>query len=188
MSVQHAVRAFSAALLSTFVLHAGAAELTRIAPEKSAITFTSKQMGVPVDGRFGRFEAKLAVDPAKPEAGRLQLDIDLGSIDAGSKEADEEVKSKNWFHVAAFPKASFVSTGVKALGGGKYEALGKLTIKGATRDLSVPFTVKPDAGGALFEGGFTLKRLQFKIGEGVWGDVDTVADDVQIRFRIYARN
>jgi polyisoprenoid-binding protein YceI len=188
MTFQPAARVLSAALLSGFAIHAFAAELTRIAPEKSAISFTSKQMGVPVEGRFGRFEAKLAVDPARPEGGRLQLDIDLASIDAGSREADEEVKSKNWFHVVAFPRASFVSTGVKALGGGKYEAVGKLTIKGATRDLGVPFTVKPDAGGALFEGGFILKRLQYKIGEGVWGDVDTVADDVQIRFRIYARN
>lgn len=176
------------AVLLVAAAAAYAADLTGFAPEKSSITFVSKQMGVPVDGKFRKFNAKLAVDPATPEAGKVQIDIDLASVDTASKDGDDEVKGKNWFNVAAFPKASFVSSGVKALGGGKYDAAGKLTIKGTTRDISVPFTVKPDAAGALFEGGFKINRLQFKVGEGPWGDTDTVADEVQIRFKIYAKN
>lgn len=177
----------AAAALAAVALVAHAADLTGFAADKSAISFVSKQMGVPVEGKFRKFDARLAVDPAKPEAGKVTLDIDLASIDAGSKDADDEVKGKNWFNVAVHPKATFVSTGVKVIGGGKYEALGKLTLKGQTRDIAVPFSVKPDAGGALFEGSFVFKRLQFKIGEGVWGDTETVADDVQVRFKVYAR-
>ena len=187
MSLPHSRRIIAALSLAAVATVIYAADLTVFAPEKSSLSFVSKQMGVPVEGKFRKFDARLVVDPAKPEAGKVQLDIDLASIDAGSKDADDEVKSKNWFNVALFPKASFVSTSVKVLGGGKYEALGKLTLKGTTRDISVPFAVKADAAGALFEGGFTLKRLQFKIGEGVWGDTDTVADDVQIRFKVFAR-
>ena len=51
--------------------------------------------------------------------------------------------------------------------------------------MSAPFTVKPEAGGAWFDGGFTLNRLQFKIGDGVWADTSTVADEVQIKFKIF---
>jgi polyisoprenoid-binding protein YceI len=162
-----------------------AAELTQFSPEKSQITFISKQMGVAVDGRFRKFDTKIAVDPAKPETGKVQLEIDLASIDAGSSDADAEVKGKSWFNTAAFPKATFVSSQVRALGNGRYEALGKLTIKGTSRDVSAPFTVKPEAGGAWFDGGFTLNRLQFKIGDGVWADTSTVADEVQIKFKIF---
>jgi polyisoprenoid-binding protein YceI len=162
-----------------------AAELTQFKPEKSQITFVSKQMGVPVDGRFKKFDAKIAVDPAKPETGKAQFDIDLASIDTGSSEADAEVKGKSWFNSAAFPKASFVSSQVRALGGGRYEALGKLTIKGTTRDVAAPFVIKTDAGGAWFDGGFTLNRLQFKIGEGAWADTSTVADEIQVKFKIF---
>ena len=162
-----------------------ASELTQLSPEKSQITFVSKQMGVPVDGRFKKFEAKIAVDPAKPESGKAQFDIDLASIDTGSGEADAEVKGKNWFNTAVFPKASFVSGQVRPIGAGRYEALGKLTIKGTTRDVVAPFSVKQEAGGAWFDGGFAISRLQFKIGEGIWADTSTVADEVQIKFKVF---
>jgi polyisoprenoid-binding protein YceI len=174
--------ALSAALLATAAV---AAELTQVSPEKSQITFVSKQMGVAVDGRFKKFDARMAVDPARPENGRAQFDIELASIDTGSSEADAEVKGKSWFNSAAFPKASFVSSQVRALGGGRYEALGKLTIKGTTRDVAAPFVIKTDAGGAWFDGGFTLNRLQFKIGEGAWADTSTVADEIQVKFKIF---
>jgi polyisoprenoid-binding protein YceI len=162
-----------------------AAELTQFSPEKSHITFVSKQMGVPVDGRFKKFDAKISVDPTKPETGKVQLDIDLASIDAGSSDADAEVKGKSWFNIAAFPKAAFVSTQVRTLGNGRYEALGKLTIKGTTRDVIAPFAVKLESGGAWFDGSFTLNRLQFKIGDGVWADTSTVADEIQVKFKIF---
>ena len=174
--------ALATVLVATAVM---ATELTRFSPEKSQIAFVSKQMGVPVDGRFKKFDARIAVDPARPENGKAQLEIDLASIDTGSDDADAEVKGKSWFNAAAFPKASFVSSQVRALGGGRYEALGKLTIKGTTRDIAAPFTVKPEAGGAWFDGGFTLNRLQFKIGEGAWSDTSTVADEIQVKFKVF---
>lgn len=173
--------------VSLAVVAAVASELTQFAPEKSAITFTSKQMGVPVEGSFRKFEAKIAVDPARPEAGKVRIDVDLASIDTGSKDGDDEVKSRNWFNVAQYPTASFVSSGVKALGGGRYEAAGALTLKGVSREVRAPFTLRADPAGAQFDGGFTLKRLQFKVGEGPWGDTSTVADEVQIRFKVFAR-
>jgi len=176
-----------AAALAAATLAVLAADLTQLAPEKSAITFVSQQMNVPVEGKFNKFSAQLTVNPAKPETGKVEINIDLASIDTGSKDGNDEVKSKNWFNTAQFPRATFTSTAVAALGNGKYEATGKMNIKGTSREVRVPFTVKPDATGALFEGAFTLRRLQFKVGEGLWTDTDTVNDEVQIRFRIYAR-
>lgn len=163
---------------------ARSAEFTEVLPERSAVTFTFKQMGVAVDGKFRRFTAQIAFDPAKPEAGRAQIEIDLRSIDAGSAEADEEARSKGWFNTAKHPSARFVSTSVKPVGGNRYEIAGKLTIKDTTRDLSMPvaFTAKDGAG--QFEGTFQIKRLDYKIGEGVWSDLETVANEVQVRFRI----
>ena len=45
---------------------AQAVEYTNVIADKSQITFTSRQMGVPVDGKFGRFAATLSFDPARP--------------------------------------------------------------------------------------------------------------------------
>lgn len=152
--------------------------------QSSQVTFVSKQMGVPVDGTFKKTSAQLSFDPAKLAGAKAQVDVDLSSIDAGSKEANDEVKGKNWLAIAGFPKASFVATSVKSVGGNRYEALGKLTIKGKTRDLAAPFTFTPSAAGAAFDGSFTLKRADFGIGEGVWADFDTVANEIQIRFHL----
>ena len=154
--------------------------------DKSTITFVSKQMNVPVEGKFGKFSVQLAFDAAKPNEGRVQVELDLSSIDTGSEEANDEVKSKGWFDVKNHPTARFVSSAVKSLGPGRYELSGKLTIKGRTRDVVAPFTFKPAGQGALFDGAFVLKRLDFAIGEGVWSDTDTVANEVLVKFRISA--
>jgi polyisoprenoid-binding protein YceI len=157
---------------------AGAVEFGQVLPDK--------QMGVPVDGRFRKFGAVVAFDPAKPAQGSARIDIDLNSVDTGSPEADAEVVGKPWFNVKAFPTASFVSTGVKPLGGDRYEVAGKLTIKGRTQDIVAPATFRTEAGNGVFAGGFTLKRLDFALGEGVWSDIATVANEVQVRFHIVA--
>ncbi len=163
-----------------------AAEVGPVQADKSRIAFVSRQMGVPVDGEFRKFTVQLSFDPARPESGRAQIDIDMASIDAGSAEANEEVVGKNWFFVKQFPKAGFVSTSVKPLGGGKFEVAGKLTIRDKTRDVQAPFTLTTQGASTQFDGSFIIKRADFGIGQGVWADFDTVASDVQIKFKVVA--
>ena len=160
-----------------------AAEYSKVQPD-SSITFISKQMSVPVAGVFKKFSANIRINPAKAETGMANIEIDLASIDAGSMEANDEVKGKSWFSVAEYPKASFVSTSVKTLGGGKYEAAGKMTIKGKTMEMHAPFILKEDKGVLNVDGVFPLKRLDFGIGSGLWSDTSVVADEVQIKFHI----
>lgn len=165
---------------------ADAQRLTAVDPDKSTITFVSKQMNVPVEGKFGKFSAQLAFDPAQPSQGRVQVEVHLASIDTGSEEANDEVKSKGWFDVKNHPTARFVSSSVKSLGASRYEVAGKLTIKGRSKDVSSPFTYRSAGPGGIFEGAFVLKRLDYGIGEGAWSDTDTVANEVQIKFRFSA--
>ncbi len=174
-------------LIAGIAIAAGAqaVELNQFVPEKSEITFVSKQMGVPEKGHFKKFDARIVLDPAKPEAGKANIDVELSSIEAGSSDADTEVKSKGWLNTAAFPKATFVSTSVRPLGNGRYEAKGPLTIKGISRDTTIPFALRNEGTGAWLEGGFMLKRLLFKIGEGDWSDTSTVADEVDVKFKLF---
>ena len=155
----------------------------KIVADKSAIRFVTKQMNVPVEGAFRKFDATVAFDPAKPAATKAEFEVDLGSIDLGSAEGETEAKRKPWLDIQAFPKARFVATAVRQTAPGKYEATGALTIKGTTRTIVAPLTLAESAGVRIVEGQFTLKRLQFKIGEGEWSDTDTVADDVLVKFR-----
>ena len=158
------------------------AELSAVQLDQSSIAFVSRQMNVPVEGAFKKFSAQINIDPARPEAGRARIEIDLASIDAGSTEANDEVKSKSWFNTREFPKASFVSSAVKALGDGRYEAIGKMTVKGKTLESRAPFTLKQEKGVLILDGAFPLKRLDYGIGSGVWSDTSVVADEVLVKF------
>jgi polyisoprenoid-binding protein YceI len=161
---------------------ANAADFNLVQVEKSSISFVSKQMNVPVEGAFKKFSAQITFDPARPESGRALVEIDLASIDVGSSEANEEVKGKSWFNAREFPKASFVSSSVKALGGGRFETGGKMSIKGKTLPVLAPFSFKQDKGMLIIDGMFPLKRLDYGIGSGIWSDTSTVADEVQVKF------
>lgn len=151
---------------------------------KSEILFVSKQMNVPVQGRFKKFTAQIAFDAKKPASSKADIEVDLGSIDTGSADADAEVGKKAWFNTSAFPTAKFTSSSVAQTGPDKYEARGRLSIKGIGQDVAAPFSVKRNGDVVTYDGAFTIKRLQYKIGEGAWSDTETVADEVQVKFRI----
>lgn len=150
----------------------------------SEIAFTTKQMGVPVEGKFGRYSAQITLDPKKPEAGNVAFTIDTGSARFGSAELDAEVPKATWLNVAKFPQASFQSSAIKAAGPGRFEVTGKLAIKGAVRDVVVPVQLAPAGANSLASGSFTIKRLDFKVGEDEWADTSMLANDIQIRFRL----
>ncbi len=162
---------------------AAAAPISLLAAQ-SELAFTSKQMGVPVDGKFKRFDAQLSIDPKKPEAAKVAFTIELASATLGAPEFDAEMLKAAWFDAKRVPQATFQSTAVKALGGGRYEVAGKLSIKGQTRDVVVPIALAQAGGTTTATGGFVLKRLEFKIGDGEWADTSMVANDVQVKFKL----
>lgn len=176
-------RVFAFAIVLVPLL-AGAADYSKLQADKSSITFVSKQMGVAVEGAFRKFSASVKINPARPAAGSAKIEVDLLGIDAGGAEANDEVKGKSWFDTAAFPKAEFELAAVRPAGGGKFEADGKLTIKGKSVPVKIPFTLQEGKGELGVDGSFTLKRLEFGIGSGIWGDTSVVADDVLLKFHL----
>ncbi|MEN9368181.1 MAG: hypothetical protein RL489_2539 [Pseudomonadota bacterium] len=151
---------------------------------RSEMLFVSKQMGVPVEGRFRKFDAQIAFDPKKPEAGKVAFTIDMGSATFGSPEVDVELPKATWFNVPKFPQATFQSSAIKAVGAGRFEVAGKLSIKGSSRDVVVPVALTQAGGSTTATGAFAIKRLEFKIGEGDWADTSMVANDVQVKFKL----
>lgn len=178
------VRALAVAL--TFAA-GGAFAQGQVDYARSRVAFVATQMRVPVEGSFRKYVADVRWDGAKPEASRASIDIDVASFDMGEESVNAEARGREFFDAAAHPRAVFQSTGVKPLGGGRYEVAGRVTIKGVTRDVVAPFTVKSEASHDVFEGQIPIRRLQYGIGEGAWRDTAVLADEVVVRFRIVAR-
>ncbi len=178
-------------MLASLCQPAAAADpaITLVAPQ-SEVGFTIKQMGVPVNGRFKRFAVQTNFDPKSPQTSQVTLRFELASATV-SADADPELGKPDWFATAKFPQATFASTGIKALGGGKFEVAGKLSIKGSSRDVVVPMQLTQQAQAnaanglvSTVTGGLAIKRLDFKVGEGDWADTSFVANDVQVKFKL----
>lgn len=176
--------AFIGAIVPPAFAQPAAQPPAQLLPAQSEIVFTTRQMGVPVEGRFGKFSAQIALDPRQPASGRVAFAIDTGSARFGAAETDAEVPKPAWLNVARFPQASFESTAIKALGGGRFEVAGKLGIKGITQDLVVPVSVVQAGASSTATGTFTIQRLAFKVGEGEWADTQVVGNDVVVRFKL----
>jgi len=173
------------ALASTALL-AGAPAFAQqaLVPAQSEIVFVSKQMGVPVEGKFKKFDAQVAFDPTKLATSKIAFTVDTGSATLGVKETDAELPKPTWFNVPKFPQATFQSTTIKSVGAGKYEVAGKLSVKGASQDVIVPVTLTQSGAATTATGAFAIKRLAFKIGENEWADTSMVADEVQVKFKL----
>lgn len=177
--------AWIAALTFGVLSGAGAVEYKNVNATASTLSFTYNQFSSRVYGTFSQFEGTLDFDTANPTAAHAGLTIQLDSIDAGSSDANEELKKPAWFDTANSPVATFESTAVKALGDNRYSISGKLTLRGITQVVDVPVLLKADNAIGIFDGQLTLKRSDFKIGAGEFADT-VVSDDINIRFRIVA--
>ena len=156
----------------------------KIVPAQSEVSFVSKQMGVPVQGKFERFDGQVNIDPARPESGRVSFTVDLSSVAIATAEAVAELKKPDWFGVAKFPAATFQSSSIKSLGNNRIDVIGKLTIKGITRsvDFDLAFhgtSVFPmdESTHAGFLATATINRSDFNVSYGI----PLAADEVNIR-------
>jgi polyisoprenoid-binding protein YceI len=156
----------------------------KLVSAQSEISFISTQMGVPVEGKFRQFDAKVAFDPQKPEAAKIAFTIDLTSATLGVPETDAELKKPEWFNTQAFAQATFTATQVKALAKNKFEVSGKLTLKAMAQNVVVPVLLTQTGNNTVAVGTFSIKRLDFKIGDGDWKDTSVVADAVQVKLKL----
>jgi len=173
-----------ALVLALVQIFPGATAQTVLLPAQSEITFVFKQMGAPVSGRFARFDARLALDMNNPEAGSMVFYVDTASATLGLPDIDAELAKPEWLASADFPQAVFTSRRIRAVNANRLEMIGTLSIKGITRELTVPVTLTTAADLTTASGSVTLKRMDFQIGQGDWSDPALVADAVQVRFHL----
>jgi len=171
--------------LAMLLMASSGASAQGVLIDKSEVRFISKQLGMNVEGRFRKWKANVDFRPKDLKHSKADFEIDVGSIDLASEESETEVRRPRWFDAAKFPVAKFQSTAVKDLGGDRYQVDGRLTLKGTARDVAIPIEMKKDASGnSVAAGEFTIKRLDFNIGDGQWSDPSVVADEVVVRMRM----
>ena len=149
----------------------------------STLAFASRYDGEVFTGRFSEFATKLSFDPARPEAGKLDVTIGLASADTGNADRDSTLKTAEFFDVAKFAQARYSATGFRKLADGRYVADGTLELRGVRKPVTLTFAW---TGGAqpVLEGKAVVKRLEFGVGGGDWADTSVIPDEVNISTRV----
>lgn len=173
--------------LAALMLSLSAAEAAewKVLPGDSVLSFAGVQTGEKFIGKFGKFDARVSLDPDRLEEAKITVTVDVASAATGDRQRDTAMPGKEWFDVAGFPQARFESRKVSKTAVG-YEALGDLTLRGVTKELRLPFTLEIDGTRARAKGHVNLKRDLFGVGQGEWATGDWVALDVGVDFDLKA--
>lgn len=95
-----------------------------------------------VRGRFGTVTGTVAFDEVHPLSSKIDVAIDVASIDTRQEQRDNHLRSPDFFDVANFPKMHFVSTGIAGDVNGEFRVTGDLTIRGVTKPVTLDVTAE----------------------------------------------
>jgi polyisoprenoid-binding protein YceI len=165
---------------------AGTATAWVVDPAHSRLGFVATQSGGEFPGRFDRFQAQVAFDPRDLAGSHFHVTVDTASADTQDETRDKALAGEDFFAAGRWPTATFDATRFVPTPGGRYEARGRLTIRGISRDVNVAFTFRPTPAGrsAVLAGSANIRRLDFGVGQGEWQDTKWVGNDVRIEFEL----
>lgn len=140
------------------------ADTWKIDPVHSHVGFSVRHFLNPVPGRFATFDGQVVYEPANPAASSVEVTVDAASIDTGNDRRDDHLRSPDFFDVASHPTLTFKSKKVAPLGENDLAVTGDLTIRGVTKEVTVPVQVLGVMGDkAGFQTEFTVDRKDYGV-------------------------
>ncbi|HTC52093.1 MAG TPA: YceI family protein [Steroidobacteraceae bacterium] len=157
----------------------------RVEPGHSQVVFSLLHFGISnYSGMFAGASGTLQLDPGNLGASKLEVSVAVSSISTTVPVLTEELKGHDWFDVADFPVATFVSTSVVPTGKNSAKIAGNLTLHGVTKPVVlnaqlIGASVNPlsKAYSLGFEVTGTIKRGDF----GISAYLPAVGDEVRLR-------
>jgi len=157
-----------------------------ITPQNSKIEFTASKVTGSHNGSFGDFSGQ--IDHVNtPDQGRVTITIKADSITTDTPDLTKHLKTADFFDVAKFPEATFVSTSIKAGGenGASHTVTGNLTMHGVTKAVTFPATISVTPEVATVDSTFTINRKDFGINYAGQAD-NLIRDNVVLKLTIRA--
>ncbi len=178
-----------APLCLTRSLLSAAPETFKIDPVHSSAIFKIGHNNVGnIYGDFSGISGSLTQDMEAPENGKIDVTIDVNTLDTNNEKRDEHVKGPDYLSAKQFPTMNFSSDSVKKLSDKEFEAIGKFTMHGVTKPLTVKFTkigeIEDPKGGTRIggESTFTVKRSDYDVAASNAG----LSDEVTITIAVEA--
>jgi polyisoprenoid-binding protein YceI len=172
----------TAALLLSAAAAAAASSYTSD-PQQSRLEFVGVQAGAEFKGVFHKFTANVDFAPEALANSRIDVQIDMNSVDSLDKDRDTTIRGKDVFDVAHYSTAHYVTKSITKTAAG-FSAVGALTLRGVTRDVPIEFQFTNQSAGAKLFGSAKLNRLDFGVGQGDWQSTGVIGDAVKINFSL----
>ncbi|MEA3141248.1 MAG: hypothetical protein QOK23_3417 [Gammaproteobacteria bacterium] len=151
-------------------------------PQQSRLEFTGVQAGAEFKGVFHKFTATVDFAPDALPSSRIDVQVDLNSVDTMDKDRDATIRGKDIFDVAHQPTAHYLTKSITKTPAG-FSAVGSLTLHGVTKDVPIDFQFQ-DSGQPKLTGSAKLNRLDFGVGQGDWKSTEWIGDAVKISFSL----
>lgn len=161
-------------------------EALAVSSENSTVEFTGSKVTGKHDGGFKQVAGTIELVNNSPSESVVNVEIDTTSVFSDDEGLTGHLKSKDFFDVEKFPKASFRSTTIKpdpAKGAEAYAVTGDFTLHGVTKSISFPATIKVADSVVDVDSEFAINRKDFGIVYAGKAD-DLIRDDVVIRLKL----
>jgi polyisoprenoid-binding protein YceI len=130
-------------------------------------------------GSFKKMDGSVEFDESNIESTQFNLKIEVKSISTGNGMMNKKSQTAEWFDGAKYPYAKFKSTKVTKKGT-ELTIVGDLTIKGTTKQYTIPATYSKSGDKVTFKGTFNVNRMDFKVGK----KSGTVPDLMKVSFQV----
>lgn len=165
---------------------ADAAPRNWVVAKGGSLGFSARWNGEPVDGRFARWTASILFSPEALDTSKIDVGIDLGSVDTGDGQRDGTLTGSDFFDTGRFARATYRASKFKSLGGNRYRADGTLTLRGVSKSVPLNFTLDINGDKARARGSATIDRTSFGVGQGDYASTAEIAGPVAVSFDLQA--
>jgi polyisoprenoid-binding protein YceI len=159
------MRTLATLVLSLFTLVPVAADPIRVAG--TDVRFTVTKLGYEdVVGHFREFNADIRYDAANPERSVVQWRVRIASVETGATNRDRSLQMPEYFDAARYPEMTFMSRSVRRISDDALQVTGDLTIRGITKQITIPVRASTQQGRRTFVTDFTLDRYDYDVRGG----------------------
>ena len=150
-----------------------------------SITFVAENKVATANGVFREWKiVEAKIDEKNPTASRIELEIDLSSIDTGNTKRDDHLRNPDYFEVEKYPTASVVIDNVRYEGGDTFDADVMLDLHGKQKTFTVPFRIE-DRAERRISAAFMINRMDFEIGTP-YSMINPLSIDEEIPMKVTA--
>ena len=154
-------------------------------PENSKIEFIFDHDGDTYTGSFSDWTANILFDGDDLANARVEVTVDLASVDVAKKLYADSLKSAEWLNSVANPSATVTLDTFAATDSG-YTAAANLTLKETTLALPFPFSLAEENGTTVMTGSTSLSRQAFDLGQDSDPGADWVSEDIRVNVTVTA--